>query len=180
MAWTSSASCDAGKMSAVPDEREAFGLVPLLDKTDKKDSPQCLPRFDFSKIANLGEAILKLLPASPAFYADGDFMKRYEENMKRAAKAARNILNGKKYVYEALDSSIGHLPKKDVSDIRLVVDKNHHVEAHFSGYKTKNSVVDLMEYLSALPEEKVASSLRCVSRSRAISSRSSFCRKMAV
>lgn len=153
---------DAGKMSAVPDEREAFGLVPLLDKTDKKDSPQCLPRFDFSKIANLGEAILKLLPASPAFYADGDFMKRYEENMKRAAKAARNILNGKKYVYEALDSSIGHLPKKDVSDIRLVVDKNHHVEAHFSGYKTKNSVVDLMEYLSALPEEKIYESSNTV------------------
>lgn len=153
---------DAGKMSAVPDEREAFGLVPLLDKTDKKDSPQCLPRFDFSKIANLGEAILKLLPASPAFYADGDFMKRYEENMKRAAKAARNILNGKKYVYEALDSSIGHLPKKDVSDIRLVVDKNHHVEAHFSGYKTKNSVVDLMEYLFALPEEKIYESSNTV------------------
>ena len=153
---------DAGKMSAVPDEREAFGLVPLLDKTDKKDSPQCLPRFDFSKIANLGEAILKLLPASPAFYADGDFMKRYEENMKRAAKAARNILNGKKYVYDALNASIGHLPKKDVSDIRLVVDKNHHVEAHFSGYKTKNSVVDLMEYLSALPEEKIYESSNTV------------------
>jgi uncharacterized Zn finger protein len=153
---------DAGKMSAVPDEREAFGLVPLLDKTDKKDSPQCLPRFDFSKIANLGEAILKLLPASPAFYADGDFMKRYEENMKHAAKAARNILNGKKYVYDALGSSIGHLPKKDVSDIRLVVDKNHHVEAHFSGYKTKNSVVDLMEYLSALPEEKIYESSNTV------------------
>lgn len=153
---------DAGKMSAVPDEREAFGLVPLLDKTDQKDTPQCLPHFDFSKIANLGEAILKLLPASPAFYADGDFMKRYEENMKRAAKAARNILNGKKYVYDALGSSIGHLPKKDVSDIRLVVDKNHHVEAHFSGYKTKNSVVDLMEYLSALPEEKIYESSNTV------------------
>lgn len=153
---------DAGKMSAVPDEREAFGLVPLLDKTDKEDSPQCLPHFDFSKIANLGEAILKLLPASPAFYADGDFMKRYEENMKRVAKIARSILNGKKYVYDALGSSIGHLPKKDVSDIRLVVDKNHHVEAHFSGYKTKNSVVDLMEYLSALPEEKIYESSNTV------------------
>lgn len=153
---------DAGKMSAVPDEREAFGLVPLLDKTDKKDSPQCLPHFDFSKIANLGEAILKLLPASPAFYADGDFMKRYDENMKRVANAARNIHNGKKYVYEALGSSIGHLPKKDASDIRLVVDKNHHVEAHFSGYKTKNSVVDLMEYLSALPEEKIYESSNTV------------------
>lgn len=153
---------DAGKMSAVPDEREAFGLVPLLDKTDKKDSPQCLPHFDFSKIANLGEAILKLLPASPAFYADGDFMKRYDENMKCVAKAARNILNGKKYVYEALGSSIGHLPKKDVSDIRLVVDKNHHVEAHFSGYKTKNSLADLMEYLSALPEEKIYESSNTV------------------
>jgi uncharacterized Zn finger protein len=153
---------DAGKMSAVPDEREAFGLVPLLDKTDKKDSPKCLPHFDFSKIANLGEAILKLLPASPAFYADGDFMKRYDENMKRVAKAARSILNSKKYVYDALGSSIGHLPKKDVSDIRLVVDKNHHVEAHFSGYKTKNSVVDLMEYLSALPEEKIYESSNTV------------------
>lgn len=153
---------DAGKMSVVPDEREAFGLVPLLDKTDKKDSPKCLPHFDFSKIANLGEAILKLLPASPAFYADGDFMKRYDENMKRMAKAARNILNGKKYVYDALGSSIGHLPKKDVSDIRLVVDKNHHVEAHFSGYKTKNSMVDLMEYLSALPEEKIYESSNTV------------------
>ena len=153
---------DAGKMSAVPDECEAFGLVPLLDKTDKKDSPQCLPHFDFSKIANLGEAILRLLPASPAFYADGDFMKRYDENMKRVANAARNIHNGKKYVYEALGSSIGHLPKKDASDIRLVVDKNHHVEAHFSGYKTKNSVVDLMEYLSALPEEKIYESSNTV------------------
>ena len=153
---------DAGKMSAVPDEREAFGLVPLLDKTEKKDSPKCLPHFDFSKIANLGEAILKLLPASPAFYADGDFMKRYDENMKRVAKAARSILNSKKYVYDALGSSIGHLPKKDLSDIRLVVDKNHHVEAHFSGYKTKNSVVDLMEYLSALPEEKIYESSNTV------------------
>ena len=152
---------DAGKMSVVPDEREALGLV-ALSKTEEGTAPTSLPRFDFSKIANLGEAILKLLPASPAFYADGDFMKRYEENMKRAAKAARNILNGKKYVYEALDSSIGHLPKKDVSDIRLVVDKNHHVEAHFSGYKTKNSVVDLMEYLSALPEEKIYESSNTV------------------
>lgn len=146
---------DAGKMSAVPDEREAFGLVPLLDKTDKKDSPQCLPHFDFSKIANLGEAILRLLPASPAFYADGDFMKRYDENMKRMAKAAKSVLDGKKHVYEALDTSMGHLPKKEVSDISLTINKSQQAEVRFAGYKIKNSLTDLMEYLSALTEEKI-------------------------
>lgn len=146
---------DAGKMSAVPDECEAFGLVPLLDKTDKKNSPQCLPHFDFSKIANLGEAILRLLPASPAFYADGDFMKRYDENMKRVANAAKSVLDGKKHVYEALDTSMGHLPKKEVSDISLTINKSQQAEVRFAGYKIKNSLTDLMEYLSALTEEKI-------------------------
>ena len=152
---------DAGKMSVVPDEREALGLV-ALSKTEEGTAPTSLPHFDFSKIANLGDAIQKLLPASPAFYADGDFMRRYDENMKRVAKAAKSILNGKKYVHDALNASIGHLPKKEVSEIGLVIDKNHHVEAHFSGYKTKNSVVDLMEYLSALPEEKIYESSNTV------------------
>ena len=152
---------DAGKMSVVPDEREALGLV-ALSKTEEGTAPTSLPHFDFSKIANLGDAIQKLLPASPAFYADGDFMRRYDENMKRVAKAAKSILNGKKYVHDALNASIGHLPKKEVSEIGLVIDKNHHVEAHFSGYKTKKSVVDLMEYLSALPEEKIYESSNTV------------------
>lgn len=152
---------DAGTLSAVPDERDALGLVPI-SKLKGQTGPTSLPHFDFSKIANLGNAILKLLPASPAFYSDGDFMKRYDENMKRMAKAANNILNGKKYVSEVLDTNIGHLPKKEVSDISLIVDKTHSSEVCFSGRKTKNNIVDLMEYLIALPEEKVYESSNTV------------------
>lgn len=152
---------DAGTVSAVLEEREALGLVPF-GKTEEPSAPTSLPHFDFSKIATLGNAILKLLPVSPAFTSDDGFLKRYEENLKRTAKAAKSMLDGKKYVHEVLETSIGHLPTKAVSDISLVFDKSLHEGVRFSDSKTVSSVVDLMEYLSGLAEEKVYESSNAV------------------
>lgn len=158
-------SINAENISDVPDWRDAFGLIPrvdvilppLLGRVGER-----LPSFDFSKIARLGDAIRKLLPPSPVFYSGDNFMQHYEENAKRMAKAATYLLNGKKYVYEALSTNISKLPKRDITDIVLTIDKKHNASIHFNGYKTKYSIVDLMEYLSSIPAEKVYDSSNIV------------------
>lgn len=80
-------SIDTERLSQVTAWQDALGLVPLSDVPEKPTVKE-FPRFDFSKITPLGDAIQKLLPASPTFYTDGDFMTRYQENAKRMVKAA--------------------------------------------------------------------------------------------
>ncbi len=154
-------SINADKMAGVAQWREAFGLVALEDKGGVRH-PQELPHFDFSKIADLGDAILRLLPASPAFFRDRDFKALYEDNIKRMAKAATRILDGKKYAHDVLGTTHASLPKRDVDDIRLTIGKKRMAAVSFSNHKSKYSLEDLMDYLSALPSAKVYESSNTV------------------
>ncbi len=154
-------SIDAEKVSEVPDWREAFGLVPLHGVEDRT-APQALPHFDFSKIDVLGEAIRRLLPPSPAFFSEGDFMRRYEENALRMSKATARILGGKKSVAEALGTESRAFQKKKVDNISLTIDRKRSAVILLSGKKSKNTLVDLMEYLFALPNGQVYESSNTV------------------
>ena len=142
-------------LSDAPAARDAFGLIPM-DEAAEKEAPRDFPRFDYSKIAPLGDAIQKLLPASPTFFVEDDFLPRYQENAKRLEKAARAILSGKKTVYDALKATAGHLPMSLVSDISLTIDRKGKASVVLGKEKKANCLVDLMAYLVDMPSEKVA------------------------
>lgn len=146
---------NADNVMGVPDWREAFGLIPASRIKDR-GVRQVLPHFDFSKIAPLGEAIWKLLPQSPPFFPSGNFTLHYQDNAKWMAKAATALLDGKKYVCEALNTHIGSLPEKDVSNIVLSIDHKLCATAVLDDYKKRYSPAGLMEYLFSIPAEKIS------------------------
>jgi uncharacterized Zn finger protein/ERCC4-related helicase len=147
-------SIDTERLSQVTAWQDALGLVPLSDVPEKPTVKE-FPRFDFSKITPLGDAIQKLLPASPTFYTDGDFMTRYQENAKRMVKAANYILSGKKSVEDALNTTATPLTDKAVAAPNLTIDKKQKAVVRFGKKKTAYSLVDLMAYLTAIPTEKI-------------------------
>ena len=140
-------------IASIPDWNTAMGLAPK-SRVHKWTVPNELPHFDYSKISRLGNALQQLLPSCPAFYSDGDFMQRYAENLRRAAKAAAYVMNGKKFFSDAFDMSVKQLPKREIDDIKITVGKGHKAVVHFGQLKTKHDIYDLMEYLTDIPAER--------------------------
>lgn len=144
---------DDGKLTDVPDRNEALGLVPLAKAADKR-TPQELPHYDFTRIGKLGGAIMRLLPPSPPFYSQGDFLPLYQDNVSRMQKAAASILNGKKSPYDAFGIHHKYQPEGDVSDVSLTVERGCSPIVRFGGHTSEYSLPDLMEYMFGMSAEK--------------------------
>lgn len=144
-----------GKSIALSTWADAMQLMPL-SKVKVEPAPAELQRFDYSTIAALGDAMVRLLPDSPAFYADGDFKKTYESNLRRAAKAATQALSGRYELTAALGTTQGWIPK-DVQgqQVRVAIDAERNVQVYFDQAKRASKLVDLMEYLASLPAQEL-------------------------
>lgn len=138
----------------IPSWQGAMGLVKQSEK-DALEQPKELLSVDFSKIAHLGGAMQKLLPREPAFYADGDFVKVYEDNMNRAAKAALSVLKGKKDLTIALGIASARPVGKPLTNVSLEVDKEHNLKVQYNGGIASRSVIELMQALSDIRAEQI-------------------------
>lgn len=144
-----------GKAIALSPWAEAMQLMPL-SKVKAEPAPAELQQFDYSTIATLGDAMGRLLPASPAFYADGDFKTIYSGNLRRAARAVAPVLSGRYELTAALGTTVGWIPKEVQGQVRVVVDAERIVQVYFDQAKRASKPVDLMEYLFDLPAEQLA------------------------
>lgn len=147
---------DAEKETEIPDWNEAMQLVPRREEAPARPATQELPKFNFSKIATLGEAMLRLLPASPPFYGGKDFLAVYQKNMGRVAKAATAILDGKRTGFEAMKSWDYYEPTQELFDIRIKVNGKHNIATFFCGDEEAKSLTRLMQALMGIPPERLA------------------------
>ncbi len=144
------------KAIALSSWADAMQLVPL-SKLAAEPAPVELRQFDYSQISNLGDAMCRLLPGSPAFYADGDFKKTYEGNLSRAAKAMAQVLSGRYDLTEALGMARRKIPTDVEGEVRVVVDTLRTVRVYFDQAESASKLVDLMAYLTSLPAEALSS-----------------------
>ena len=138
----------------IPAFADSLQLEPLKTITDK-ETPAGLPRFDYSKIVTLGDAIQQMLPKEPPFYENGDFTTRYAENIRRMQKAATAVLSGRRNVYDVLCAKPGELPEKTFNELLVTIDKDHKVSARLGNSKIKYRIVDLMQCLQNIGVEEV-------------------------
>ena len=86
------AACDVhiGPAPALPTLHDllAGDAAPQPDEADAA----ALGRLDFSAVPELGQALWRVLPASPAFFPAGDFRETGQRVLARVAKAARRAL----------------------------------------------------------------------------------------
>jgi len=84
---------------------EIPSLSSILKASSKKippyDEERAYDRVDFSRLNNLAEALVLLLPDAPPFYASGNFRDKFNIQFVRNAKEAKRLLS-KKLSLEAL------------------------------------------------------------------------------
>jgi SNF2 family DNA or RNA helicase/uncharacterized Zn finger protein len=84
---------------------EIPALSKLLSISKKKiedyDEEKAYLRVDFSKLNDISESVVLLLPDSPPFYSSGNFREKFNVQYTRNARDAKRILS-KKLLFEAL------------------------------------------------------------------------------
>jgi len=65
------------------------------DKLDPYNEEWAYDRIDFSKLRNISEALVMLLPESPPFYGSGDFRNKFSVQFIKIAKEAQKLLSKK-------------------------------------------------------------------------------------
>ena len=138
----------------IPAWVEAMGFVKPSDRDALEEPKELLP-VDFSQVAVLGGAMQKLLPTEPPFYADGNFMKVYEDNMYRASKAVQSVLKGKKDLTAVLEVDSPRQVGKPLTDVLLKIDQEHNIAIHHNGSKASLSVPQLIQRLSDISAEQI-------------------------
>lgn len=92
---------DAVRNVIIPLWQDAFSLV-LPSAIADNTLPDETPKLNFSKITELGEALVRILPGEPPFFKEGDFRSLYVDNLVRAKRYAVRMLAGKMSVAEVL------------------------------------------------------------------------------
>lgn len=135
---------------AIEKERDmkVVGLAESFLPQKLKDVAMSVPpfrRIDFSRIQHIAEPLMSLLPASPAFYNQGDFQQKYALQLTRVIKGAQKILSKKMTVAEIFPQSSSSYP------VVLSKHDNLHIELHDSGIATIAYVISSSEEKSRHP-----------------------------
>lgn len=111
---------------------EIPSLSGILKVSKKKvanyDEERAYERVDFSRLNNLSESLVMLLPDAPPFYSSGNFRDKFNAQFARDTRDAKRLLS-KKLSIEAL-----YLPKKNDPGINhhttlsLTIDNNNRTE----------------------------------------------------
>lgn len=103
-------------------------LAPLKKKNRRIDDEEyAYAPVDFSRLHNIAESLVRLLPDEPPFYHKGNFRDKYAAQFIRLGKEAKRILN-KRLDFDALFPSAN--PEKTLSHhaaLRLIVNQNNEV-----------------------------------------------------
>lgn len=85
---------DEKRNITIPKWQDVMSLV-LPSQIKDKEIPAMPEMLDFSKMPELGSALVRILPDEPAFYKDGNFLKLYVENLGKAKRQAERLLKKK-------------------------------------------------------------------------------------
>ncbi|MGL6072041.1 SNF2-related protein [Craterilacuibacter sp.] len=102
--------------------------------------------LDFSRIPEQGDALLRVLPESPAFFASGDFRAQLHKLLSRAAQAASKQLDTE----PKASASVLHPSDRP----QLLLDKRAHPV--LTGLAQLDQLSDLLNTVSCLPKAELA------------------------
>jgi len=112
---------------------EILSLSKLLKVSKKKpeeyDEEKAYLRVDFSKLNDISESVVLLLPDAPPFYSSGNFREKFNVQFTRNARDAKRILS-KKLSFEALYPA-GNKKKHEISyhtTLSYTIDNNNRTE----------------------------------------------------
>ncbi|MDD4191329.1 MAG: DEAD/DEAH box helicase [Mangrovibacterium sp.] len=130
-----------GIFVANPKKTEIPALAHLLKTTKgpKKDFDEesAYDRADFSKLHDISEALVQLLPDAPPFYANGNFREKFSSQFLRNAKEAKRVLN-KRLDFDAVFPSKNSLPDiNHRSTLSLSTDSHHHTQISGENHSLK-------------------------------------------
>ena len=116
------------RQTTAPVNTVAF--LPLVDE-------RVYERVDFSRLQNISEALVQLLPDAPPFYPSGNFREKYSEQQTRVSKGAGHILSRKKdlcaFFPNPDNCSITHR-----ATLSLTADGGNNVEIGGENHEIKN------------------------------------------
>lgn len=121
---------------------EIPSLSNILKVSKKKipeyDEEKAYERVDFSKLNNLSESLVMLLPDEPPFYASGNFREKFNAQFTRNARDAKRLLSKK------LDIAALYPATKNIQSINyhttlsLIIDNNNNIEIGGENHTFKN------------------------------------------
>lgn len=144
---------DEKRNVTIPKWQDALSLVLPSVIADKKilDAP---PMLDFSKITEIGDALLRILPDEPPFYKDGNFLKLYVENLGKAKRQAERLLAKKIGIADVFKNE--NLKKSSLSpshDIVITMQDGLKCSASRPSGKTKVDMPKLLYLLDGIANE---------------------------
>ena len=74
-------------------------LYEVLEKGEQEAEVQPLRPVDLTQLSDIGQALVGLLPERPTFYGRGDFRATYNGGIKKAAREAKYILDGRRVLW---------------------------------------------------------------------------------
>lgn len=103
-----------------------------------------LPDIDFTRLPDIGNDLIELLPENPAFSIDGDFKKTYVKYVGIVGKA----------IAKKLDSVIDNDDRLALfevgADIRFIINQNFETEVLFTGVDGKETIVPFFDFANRL------------------------------
>lgn len=130
-----------GIFVADPKKTEIATLANLL-KTTKElkkgfDEEKAYDRADFSKLHDISEALVQLLPDAPPFYSSGNFREKFSSQFLRNAKEAKRVL-GKRLDFDSVFPSKGGPSEiNHRSTLSLSIDNNYHLQISGENHSLK-------------------------------------------
>ena len=98
--------------------------------------PPVYERVDFSKLQNISEALVQLLPDEPPFYPSGNFRKNYAVQLARISKDSSRLLSKKLDFNLIFPFSQKHM-LTNRSELMLIVNGNNEVEIGGENHEIK-------------------------------------------
>ncbi len=137
---------------------EIPSLANILKVSKKKipeyDEEKAYERVDFSKLNNLSESLVMLLPDEPPFYSSGNFREKFNAQFTRNARDAKRLL-AKKLDIVALYPSTKNISAINYhTTLSFTIDNNNHIE--FGGENhTFTNYTQLIPALFALNPDRL-------------------------
>lgn len=153
---------DKKRNITIPKWKDSMSLV-LPSIIIDKQAPTTPEILDFSKIQELGSALLRILPDEPPFYKDGNFLKLYIENLGRAKRTAERLLARKTSIAEIFNTISTHKPALSSSNnITITMQDGMEFYASLPSGKTKTKMPELMLLLDSIANEDLRDCSDCV------------------
>lgn len=137
-------------------EIPSFSSILKVSKKKKTDynEEKAYERVDFSRLNNLSESLVMLLPDAPPFYSSGNFRDKFNAQFTRNAREAKRLLSRKLSV-EALYPPHQHDPAiNHHTQLAIIIDANKHLEIAGEHHTFKN-VAQLIPALFRLNPDRL-------------------------